>query len=422
MAAQAEDASPGRQCCRYRRSGRQSLFYGWYIAVACGVVAYIAWGVGFYQLGVFLHAFHERFGWSVTALSGADMLFYFLTGATSVVIGKALDWQSSRRVIIIGGCAIAVATIGLGQARALWQVYAFDAVLAVGYGCTQSLVLGVLITRWFARRQALAMTVALLGAPLGGLTLVPLNTMLIARYGLAMSSLILAMIAICLIMPAAIFVVRDKPTDEEAQIDRSNSPTAGVTNPLVPIWTMRTSLCTSLWWRLTLAFTVMLLGQVAYLVHQVNFLSAIVGSSEAAKIVSLTLFFALLGRPIGAGLGDRLPKRLVAAFCFAVQGLSVLVSVHTSSKPLLLISTAAFGMTIGNTIMLQPLLMTDAFGPRSYGAVNGPAYLITYGGSAVGLLVVGALADRSGSYTLPFTLTAILTLGGAALLLRRTTL
>ena len=44
------------------------VYYGWFIVVACNCVAFITWGVGIFNQGIFLGYFVERYGWSTATL------------------------------------------------------------------------------------------------------------------------------------------------------------------------------------------------------------------------------------------------------------------------------------------------------------------------------------------------------------------
>ena len=82
------------------------VFYGWRVAVAVGATAFIAWGVAFYQLGVFMHAFHEQRGWSLAALSVGPTLFYVIVGLTNLVAGRVVDrydGQPTMYLKVFGG-------------------------------------------------------------------------------------------------------------------------------------------------------------------------------------------------------------------------------------------------------------------------------------------------------------------------------
>lgn len=396
------------------RNGER-LFYGWYVAVAGGLVAFVAWGIGFYQLGVFLNVFHEEYGWSLTALSLSAALFSVVIGTTSLFMGPVVDRHGPRIVMVLGGVILSLGMLGFGQAHALWQVYLAVAVLAVGFTCTSTLTIGAIISRWFSRRRAFVMTLTLMGAPFGALLLVPLSTWLLIRYGISTSSLVLAALALLITLPAALAIIRDDPANSGWQPDGERQPRhAPAHEGSAPEWTLRAAGRAPVWWMLTLSFTCILFGQVAFLVHQVNFLRPIVGRGDAALLVSVTGACGLLSRLFG-GLGDRFPKQLLLAGYCALQVVAFLLAAYSSHIVLLAIASAFVGLAMGNVVALQPVLMAEQFGLRSYGVVFGAASLLTQFGAAAGMLLVGFLADRTGSYTLSFTVSAALAMVAAAL-------
>jgi MFS family permease len=307
--------------------------------------------------------------------------------------------------------------LGLGQVRELWQVYLCNAILAVGYGCIHVLVLGALVARWFRRRRALAMTWALTGSSVGGLVLVPLSTALIARFDIATAATTLAVVAWAIVLPAAILVVRDRPESLGLLPDGDNESAAPAPAPSSDrLWTLRAALGTVTWWTITLAFALALMGQVAYLVHQVSFLSGLVGLSGAGLAVAITTTAGVTGR-FGMGwIGDRVPRRHLAVGSFLLQAVGVLGSLGSASPVVLYCGAGAVGLTIGIVVALHPLMMVERFGVPSYGTVYGPGYLATQLGQAAGPLLVGVLADLTGSYAVPFTLTASATILAAGLL------
>jgi MFS family permease len=131
-----------------------------------------------------------------------------------------------------------------------------------------------------------------------------------------------------------------------------------------------------------------------------------VGAAGAALAVAVLNAGALAGRVLLGGVGDRVPKAWLAGGLFALQAAALVVAAVAGEPVLLLGAAAVIGFTISNVIARQPLLMAERFGLRSYGTVYGPAYLLTQLGAAAGPLLVGLLADRAGSYALPFALAA----------------
>jgi hypothetical protein len=77
---------------------------------------------------------------------------------------------------------------------------------------------------------------------------------------------------------------------------------------------------------------------------------------------------------------------------------------------------AFFGITIGNVLMLQPLLLAEAFGTREYGRIYSVSQLLTAFGIAAGPALVGLIEEAAGGYTIPFLVVSAGSLLGLVIL------
>jgi MFS family permease len=75
-----------------------------------------------------------------------------------------------------------------------------------------------------------------------------------------------------------------------------------------------------------------------------------------------------------------------------------------------------FALTIGNSLMMHPLLLAERFGTRDYGRIYSTSQMVTVLGVAGCPALIGLIYDWSGGYELPFLVAAALTLVGLAIL------
>jgi hypothetical protein len=81
---------------------------------------------------------------------------------------------------------------------------------------------------------------------------------------------------------------------------------------------------------------------------------------------------------------------------------------------LIFVAIVLFGATIGNILMLQPLLIAERFGVRDYPRIFSRSQLYAVVGTAGGPLLLGAVYDLSGSsYVIPYLIAAACSLAGA---------
>lgn len=390
--------------------GRGRIFYGWWIVLATLGVTFVGAGIGFYCMGVFLDPLVKAHGWSKAEVSYAVTVFFVSAGLLGIPVGNIVDRHGPRRVLLVGAGVMGATLIALGHISALWQLYAVYAAMSCGYACLSSVTVSAVVARWFVYKRARALSLMSTGTSLGGVLLVPATTALIGGPGFATATLLLGVLAVGLVVPLALFVIRHDPAELGLSPDgygdqRPVRATASAAlDPAFQsrVWTRREAVGTTAFWAITLAFGFVLVGQTAYLVHQISFLKTVIGKEQAALAVSVTAGASIVGRLIMGLFADRCDKRALAIGCVLVQSASLLVVARSSSAALLYAGTLGIGLTMGNIYMMQSLLIGECFGLASFGTIFGLATVLAQIGSAAGPSVAGALFDATGSYRFSF--------------------
>jgi MFS family permease len=139
--------------------------------------------------------------------------------------------------------------------------------------------------------------------------------------------------------------------------------------------------------------------------------------SEAAFALSLTALGSIIARLIVGTFADAVDKRWLTVVLFVVQASAILLIVYFENIAMTWVLTLVFGFTIGNVYMMQSLMVGEIFGIVSFGAVFGLISFAGMVGSGGGPFFVGILEDATGGYTVPFTVTAIVTYAAALVVL-----
>ena len=397
---------------------KPGVFYGWWIVAAGTVILFISSGIGFYGHGVILDPLRNQHGWSKATISSAITLYFFATGAFGLLIGRLIDKYGPKWFLVIGSLVMGSGFVFLSRISATWQLYAIYLFLALGFSCTSLVPVNTLITNWFIRKRGFAMSLTNTGLSLGGIVLVPLAVYMISDWGLNVALPVLGTIFWVVIIPTALFFIKQRPSDLNQfpdgilQDDPGSEKMDSALNVEMQMrtWTRRQAVRTGAFWAIVTAFLMALGGQIAFLVHQVSFLGKYLGIAGAATAVSLTAGASIAGRLFLGTFVDRCDKRYVTMVCFLIQGVAVMALAYYNHVVVLYLGTFAFGLTMGSIIMMQSLITGECFGLKSFATVSGIAGLFTMSGAAFGPMLAGFIYDVTDSYRIAFTMFAVLSI------------
>jgi MFS family permease len=389
------------------------IFYGWWIVLAGTVILFVSSGIGFYGHGVILDPLRNLHGWSKATLSSAVTLFFFSSGIMGLIIGRQIDRYGPKWFLTIGSVIIGTGFVLLVYIQTVWQLYAVYFIMAVGFSCTSLVPINTVITNWFIRKRGFAMSLTNTGLSAGGIVLVPMASYLITRWGLAIALPVLGATYGVVVIISTCFIKR-RPADVD-QFPDGMPPEQGALNDRASaisytsqmrVWTRRQAIRTVAFWSIVIAFLLALTGQIAFLVHQISFLSRYLGVSGAATAVSITAGASIIGRLWLGTFVDRCDKRYAIMVCFLIQAIAVFALAHVQHVAILYLGTLAFGLTMGSIIMMLSLITGECFGLVSFATVSGLAGVFTMSGAAFGPSMAGFIFDATGSYQTAFTIFA----------------
>src|SRR5262249_19585652 len=116
-----------------------------------------------------------------------------------------------RNCLVAGLLAMAAAAVALGQVRQPWQLFAADAVLAVGWAGTSLAIITNTLSLWFDQKRGMAISLALNGARFGGIIGVPLLVVATGRLGFALAMAAGATAIMVLMVPIVLALVGRPP-------------------------------------------------------------------------------------------------------------------------------------------------------------------------------------------------------------------
>lgn len=372
-------------------------------------------GLSFYGLAVYLNAFSRERGWSLSSISLATTVFFIIGGIVGLGVARVIARRDVRYVIVGGGVLGGVALAALGQVQERWQLYAVYSVFAVGFSAAGLIPATTVVTRWYHARRSVALSIASTGLSVGGIVLTPVAKWLIDRRGLEAATPILGVVWVLGIVPFALWLVRAEPERMGWRPDGVRVQ-AGVAAARLTGTPLHEAVRTRFYGCVTAAYVLMMGAQVGG-IQQLVKLAEERTSAETATFATIALAsMSVLARLVGGRVITNLPMTNVTAVLGAFQALSLVWLAFAESVVALFAAILLFGATVGNILMLQPLLVAERFGVLDYPRIFSRTQFVTMFGTAGGPLMLGWLYDNAGGYRSSYLVAAACSLSGALVL------
>ena len=385
---------------------RISIFYGWWILLACAVIQFYLGGTFFQGFSALFNPIQEEFGWTYAAISLAYTFRGFESGVMAPVVGILVDRFGPKRLLIIG---VVIAALGFwlfSQVHALWSFYLIFILMALGLSFASGVVTMTAVASWFDKRRGLAMGILTSGFGASGM-MMPAVVQLVDGVGWRQAVVFFAIGAAGIGIPLSL-VVKDRPKEKEQVV------THGVhaSKPAKPNgMSVRQVLATRDFWLLSLAILFGGVAGSAVILHQMPYLDSVGISREMAGVLVIILSISnVAGRLLFGWLGDILDKRWCFAVCTVVKAVGVFAFAMSTTTGQFIPSLIVLGIGFGGLIPLRPALQVEFFGMRAFATIQGLLMAFITVGGIVAPLFAGWMFDINDSYRLAFILLGVATL------------
>lgn len=370
--------------------------------VAGGFVAFTVSASLMHAYTVFLLAFIETFAWSRAEASLAYSVGQVIGGVSSPLVGNLADRLGARRMVLLGGCLLALGLFGSAQADALWQVVLlYGVVMTLGANCIGLVVFVPLVSRLFVAQRGMAISLLQSANGFGRAISAPLAQWLVSGVGWRDAYLLQAGLMGVLVIPLAAMFRRAEtlappPSASGAASDGGRS------------WTLADAMRTRHFWLLFFVYMLTSIGSFLVSLHQLAF--AVVQGFEplyAAFVLGMGSLLALPGVILTGSISDYIGRERAALLAYGISIIGVVAALGIESGDqhiLLWVHACFFGITWGARGPAITAKTADLFGGPRLGTILG---VITVGsglGAGIGSWAAGFLFDVTGSYRLVFWL------------------
>jgi MFS family permease len=354
--------------------------------VLFSIVGLALWGLPYYY-----DFMVQQFGWTRAQVTSGNALSKLVVGPLfGFAAGWLVDRFGPRRLMMAGILMAGAALVGLGSVSTLGMFYFFYFFNALGYVCGGPLPNQVLLTRWFQKSRGKAMGIAYFGIGLGGAFVPWISHFLVLHFGWQAALRSLGLLVVVIAFPLALFVKEPQASLLPVQVKSGASWTSAFKS--APFYLLIAgSMCS------IAAVSGTQQNLKLFLTIDVHY-----GQGQAARLLSLVLFFSMAGRLLMGWLADRFPKKYVMLLIYLIVA-GAIPFLFASGSPVLMYTFAIlFGIGLGGDYMIIPLITAEIFDAQLLGRLLG--VILTAGGiaEAVAPWIVGHIRDVTGSYSRGF--------------------
>ncbi|MFT7128609.1 MAG: MFS family permease [Gammaproteobacteria bacterium] len=419
-------------------------FYGWKIVFAILFILTFVSGLSFYNHAVILNALSLKPQFSIQSVSLAVSIFFLSGGFAGLWVAKLLQDFDPRFCICIGAIFSAAALTSLGFVESIWQLYLAYIFFGVGFSASGLIPGTTLVTRWFHTKRAMALSIASTGLSLGGVVITPVCALLVETFGLNKAAPIMGAMYILGVVPVALIWLRPHPQYMGQQADgvlKMNGENRKIANTKAAVASNKDEKPFSdedvphddapdfdksvsfsdayngkFFWCLSVSYIFVMMAQVGGIAHQYGLVRELITQAQSALILAILPVASIVGRLVGGWVIEKMSIRIFAILMMLGQVISLACLATGFSVVTLCIGLALFGATVGNLLMLQPLIIAEAYGIKDYARIFSLSNLLTSFGTACGPALLGYIYVVSeNQYSVAYVVAALAGLLGLLL-------
>lgn len=374
------------------------MFYGWRIVAVLFLMLTFSSGLGFYNHAIIIQTLSQQADFELEVASLAVSFFFLIGGVSGIFIAPLLE-KYDVRYIVCTGTVLTVASLWLiPSVSTIPELFAVYLLFGLGFSAGGLLPATTLVARWFESNRARALSIASTGLSAGGILLTPLTAWLVENWSFSLSFRSLAAIYLIVVLPPCLIVLRSRPASiglkAMGQVSALDELPAGIP--------FRMALRQHFFWVLSGAYVLTMSAQVGGIAHQYGVLIERLSRDQASLGLAILPACSIAGRLAGGFVLEYFPTLRFTLVMMVMQGLSLILIAFGDGVLMMYLGMGLFGVSVGNLLMLQPLIVAEKYGLLDYAKLYSWSNMITVCGISVGPALMGFLSAMSGGYQLSY--------------------
>ncbi|MGI6462975.1 MAG: MFS transporter [Candidatus Scatomorpha sp.] len=381
---------------------KKGIFYGWWIVVACTLIMGTFFTLLLSCLSLFVVPICEDLGITRSAFSTFSTILSIMGMILSPIAGKLCATKNTR-MIMTGALLLGVlGYIGISFINGIVTLYVLAVVIGFGSSFCTTVPIAIILTRWFVKARGTAMSITFAGSSIGAMILSPIISKIIAGMGWRIAIRYLGIGMLVVLVPLVFLIIRTKPEDKglralgtEVANTLSSQTAAPPSEAGLPLKELQKK---PVFWIYVVAIFIMLLTMGA-MYHMAAHVTLIIDAAAAAKFVSIFSLIAIGGKLLMGAVFDKSLKGgiLLGTVSMALCFVFLLIAKNFT---MFLIVALFYGLGSAHATIFPPTLTGRFFGSKYYGEIFGFVNSFASLSMAVNGLVMAAIFDATGTYTL----------------------
>lgn len=400
----------------------KKFFYGWFIVISCVLIMALEYAPLVSCASLFITPITEDLGFARSAYTLASSISTLIMIVLAPFVGKLMSKKCMHKVLVVCVAGVSI-TYGLySTAKSLPMFYLIAVFVGIFAAGSTMLPVSIVITNWFQKQRGLAMSIAMAGSGIGGALLSPVIANLITKYGWRHTYVVLAVMMFVVLVPVTALIIRQKPEDKGLVPYGYGEQASSTKKTVEKEWnvSLKELRHTSIFW--TFIVGIALISVTGSIISHIP--SAITdagfSAAKAATITSIYLAVAVPGKLVLGHVFDRYGAKAGILFgngMFICSGVALL---FIKAEPMLYVMAVLFGFGTCIGTVSGSVLTSKLFGTEHYAETYGIVSVFVNAGFAVGVPLIAAVYDVTGSYNTAWIIVIVLAVLMTVLLLNST--
>ncbi|MEM1586492.1 MAG: MFS transporter [Candidatus Bathyarchaeia archaeon] len=384
---------------------RKRVGYGWVVVGLSFAMFFMSSGAQM-AFPVSLMSMSRELGWDISLLGQAMSICMLSTGLSMPIIGKITDKYGPRIVSLLGYAVAGVSVLLLSFVSEIWQVYLlYGVMLGFTWHSIGMVASTTLISKWFAEKRSLPLSVFQSAYPIGWFCTAPLAGSLIQVYGWRSTWLLLGIILILIVAISSFFIREIKTPHIEVSDNNMLSGTVSMkmavkTYFFIVIGIIIMFMC---------GFTDTSFAQLWVPISVEWGIDEVTASYWLGYMAAMAFIGTIAVGPLPRKLGYKIPFTLL--YVIRAASLTLLILIFPAMSLMAYYSfIILFGLSFFGMAPILSAWIGETFGEKILGGLLGLSIFMHFIGAALGIYIFGLINNIYGTYRPAFLLSLILVL------------